>query len=462
MTLRLALLPWLAAAGAWLQAAPAQRQASERCRLQIVNVDREGNRVEIAPGITNYFAGGNVHMRCIGLDVHMWSDSLASYQGNVIQFIGRVRYRDSSTEMTADFGTYLRADERWEARDNVVLTNLDDHSTLRGPYLDYYRAVPGMRDTVEMYAERRPTVTIAVTDSLGRPEEPYLLVGDRVRFRGRDRVWAGGRVTIDRSDFRGRGDSLYLDTGPRNEGALIGNASTRRSAEDSFDLRGRRIDLALEQNDLTYVTAHDSASLVTETLELVANGIGIDLDQREVQQVLAWGSDSTVRPLATSTAYEVRGDSLAFDTPGQRLREIRGFRRAEFYGEATDTAEGAVGLPTRDFVTGDTVEARFTAVDSAGGESPALERLEARGSAKAYYRLRLAGQERASVSYSLADLIRIVMAVGDSVAVDSVIQIGVRDGVHLQPRIVRADSARADSAARRDTIPPARTRSARR
>src|SRR5256886_10168832 len=43
-----------------------------------------------------------------------------------------------------------------------------------------------------------------------RPDsgEPYVIVADRVRFKGNDRMWGAGQVTIDRSDFAARGDSI--------------------------------------------------------------------------------------------------------------------------------------------------------------------------------------------------------------------------------------------------------------
>ena len=49
----------------------------------------------------------------------MQSDSVAAYGGNVVQFIGHVKYRDSTLTMDADRGTYYKSGERWEARGNV-------------------------------------------------------------------------------------------------------------------------------------------------------------------------------------------------------------------------------------------------------------------------------------------------------------------------------------------------------
>ena len=195
--------------GMWSQLAYGQ---SDRCVFQINNVDRQGSVVETPQG-TNYFAGGNVRLSCRGSQITMQSDSVAAFGGNLVRFIGNVKYRDSTLTMDADYGTYYKAGEKWEARGNVNTRNLKTGSTLTGPALDYFRVVKGVRDTLEMYATARPRIQYASADSGSRVTEPYVIVADRVRFKGSDRLWAGGKVTIDRSDFAARGDSLRLGHG---------------------------------------------------------------------------------------------------------------------------------------------------------------------------------------------------------------------------------------------------------
>jgi hypothetical protein len=424
-------------------AAAQQTPAGEqRCLLELERpLLREGTRVEVSPGVVNFFGGGDVRFRCRNQDVRMRSDSVASYQGSVVQFIGNVRYTDSTIDMTTDFGTYFRDTEKWEARGNVVLTNLKDGSTLRGSHLDYLRVVPGLKDTTEMFADRRPTITVPVKDSAtGQATEPYVIVGDRVRIRGNDRVYASGRVTIDRSDFRGRSDSLFLDSGKGSRGALVGSASLKRVASDSFDLVGRQIDLDLAQRELTYVTAHDSARLNNAELRLVGDAIGLDVNTRKVEQTVAWGKK--VRPYAVSTDYEIRGDSLAFDTPEQKLKEIRAF------GDAWVGAKPDSGTGDRDWISGAKVVAGFVDRDSAGKSRPTLQNVVATGDARALYRLRQAGDPKASITYNKAKEIRITMRVTpDSVGVADVTAIGDVEGIHLQPAPARAkpDSLKADS-----------------
>ena len=110
------------------------------CVFQIDNVERKGAVIETPSG-TNYFAGGNVRLSCRGTQITMQSDSVAAYGGNVVHFIGNVKYRDSTLTMDADNGTYFKNGEKWEARGRVRTNNLKNGSTLTGPALDYYRAV---------------------------------------------------------------------------------------------------------------------------------------------------------------------------------------------------------------------------------------------------------------------------------------------------------------------------------
>src|SRR2546430_13787128 len=118
--------------------------------------------------------------------------------------------RDPMLVLDATLASYSPRDEHLEAPNRVVAVNRSNHSVLRGPNLTYYRAVPGVRDTVEMIATQRPTIDYRGS-SAPDSAEPYVIVADRVRFHGNDRMWGGGNVTIDRSDLAARADSLMLD-----------------------------------------------------------------------------------------------------------------------------------------------------------------------------------------------------------------------------------------------------------
>jgi hypothetical protein len=422
---RAALVSVFALAMVLFGASPAAAQ-SGRCLLVLENVDRQGVKEETPAG-TNYYAGGNVRLRCRDTAVRMSSDSVAVFGGNVARFIGAVRYADSTLEVTADTGTYYKDGERWEARGRVTTRNLSTGSALQGPSLDYLRAATGLRDTSELWAVRRPTIRYTGRDSAGAAGEPYLIVADRVRLRGDEQVWAGGTVTVDRSDFAARGDSLWLDTGPRGLGLLLGDPVMKGLGTDTFTLTGQRIDLRLEGREVTYVTATTKAHAVTPDWDLTADSIALDVADDEVEQTLAWGGAVQ----ATGEEYAVRGDSLAIDTPGQRLRGLRAFGDAWMGGEVDSASK------ERDWLAGDTVAAVFAARDSADTGSTVLQRMSARGKARAYHRIADEDGGEPSLSYVRGTQVVVLMkppAAGRDDEVDRVIVRGQVDGVQLSPR----------------------------
>ena len=414
----------LAVISIMLTAESAHGQAG-RCVFQITNVDRQGAVVETPRG-TNYFAGGNVQLRCKGSQVTMQSDSVAAYGGVVVHFIGNVKYRDSTLTMDADNGTYFKNGEKWEARGRVSTNNLKTGSKLTGPSLDYYRVVKGVRDTLEMYSTGRPRIEYTSADPGAKPVEPYIIVADRVRLKGSDRLWAGGKVTIDRSDFSARGDSLRLDTGKGSDGTLVGgNPVMRGLGRDSFNLTGKRLDLKLDRRELTYVIAKGNGRAVSKEWDLVADTIGLDIKNRRLERTLAWGD--SIRPYATSPAYAMRADSLALDTPGQQLKEVRGFGTA-WLGGTIDAR-----TKQRDWMRGDTVVAQFVQRDSAGTRQAALSRIVARKGAQSFH-LDPSPRfpDRPSINYARGDVIVMTMKQGAAPGVDRVDVRGLIDGIQLE------------------------------
>ena len=432
----------LAALITFVAAASASGQAG-RCVFQITNVDRQGAVVETPRG-TNYFAGGNVQLSCKGSQVTMQSDSVAAYGGTIVHFIGNVKYRDSTLTMDADKGTYYKNGEKWEARGKVSTQNLKTGSKLTGPALDYYRVVKGVRDTLAMYATGRPRIEYADAEPTGKPAEPYIIVADRVRFKGNDRLWAGGKVTIDRSDFSARGDSLRLDTGKGSDGSLVGGAPLMRGlGRDSFSLAGKRLDLKLQGREITYVIAKGNGHAISKEWDLVADTIGLDIKSRRLERTLAWGD--SIRPNANSPAYAMRADSLALDTPGQQLKEVRGFGKAWLGGTIDPRTK------QRDWMRGDTVVAQFVQKDSAGTQHAALSRIVARKGAQSFH-LDPSPRypDRPSINYARGNVIVMTMKPGAQGGVDRVDVQGLQDGIQLEA----SDAPPADSLkSRGDSLP---------
>ena len=420
-----------AALAAALPAAAAAQQQGARCRVQLVFANDSGG--VLGP---SYFASGGVRLRCQGQNVTMDTDSVVAHANGDVEFHGYMRYRDSTVAIDAERAYYRKVTETWEARGNVLVRDLETGSTMRGPTIDYLRPAAGMRDSAEVFAVGRPRIEYFDTDSAGPAErEPYVIVGDRIRSRGKALIWAGGRVQIDRSDLSARGDSMMLDTGEGDAGTLIGSPVFRGLEADSFSLTGSRIDFTLEDRRIRTVLAADKAHLVREEWDLVADTIGIDVRERSVQQVLAWGSGRQAE--GTSSRYTVRADSVAFDTPGETLTQIRAFGKA-WVASAADSSGGE-----RDWLAGDSVVADFVprAADTTGAApadsaatGPALARLSARHEARSFRRIEPdTPGERPSLAYAMGREITIVMKPGAAEEVERVEIVGQVQGVQLDP-----------------------------
>lgn len=333
-----------------------------------------------------------------------------------IEFIENVDFSDSTARLTADRATYFERYDSLEARGHVRLVNSITGTVLSGPQLTYLREVQGVRDTAELRATRRPTVEYRAE---GDTTEPYVIVADRVRLRG-NATWAVGQVTIDRSDFAGRGDSAWLDLG-EGHGVIVGNAEASGQDTLGYDLRGERLAFGLVDDKLNWVQAEGSARATSADWEIVGDTIMFSVLNDLIQAGAAWG-DST-RPLATSQAYAIGADSLAVDTPDQELEEVRG------YGNALATTSSDSSGSDPDWMAGDTVTARFYGTETGGR---ALAQLTAAGNARAFYKIIDEADSTGAPAINYSRGLRIVAAFKDD-TVDRVDVIGKADGVYLEP-----------------------------
>ncbi|MBL8986180.1 MAG: hypothetical protein JNJ80_07910 [Gemmatimonadetes bacterium] len=459
MSRRLLLVVAALAAFATNAAAQGRRQVPdrERCVIDIVNVDRQGVRTTPTPGQENMYLGGNVHVQCRGRNIHIYADSMASFGGSIWQFISqgnRVKYRDSTTALDTDFGTYVKDGERFEAQGNVEHRDLKTGSMIKGSRVDYLRPVKGLRDVLEVIGYNRPTVTYVVTDSAGRPQAPYVIIGNKVVTKGNEAIYAGGAVQIDREDLKGLADSLWLDSGKSQGGQLIGHASLQSVQENGFTLTGRTIDIGLTNKELSGVTAHDTARLVSKDVTLDADSIRVELVTRRAELTRAWGK--TLRPRVVSADYQVTGDSLLILTPLQKLSKVQAFGK----GWAGFTGDSSKPGARRDWIGGEIVTVSFVERDSAGVKKTAIQQLEAERDARSFYQMDPErGQTIGSINYTRAQKILVTMRVTrDSNTVSRVDATGAVDGAHLQPALRRRDStaAKPDSTVRRPEAAPPR------
>ena len=402
--------------------------AGRPCTIVIDSIGGNYRQSVPTPGDTNRYAGGGVLAHCEGTGSTLSSDSVAMFgRQRRIDFIGHVVIRDTALALDANFASYYLRDERLEARRNVVATNRRSGSVLRGPHLDYYRAARGVRDTVEMIATSRPTVEYRQAADSG---EPYIIVGDRLRFKGDDRIWAGGKVTVDRSDFASRSDSLLLDE-TRGFGVLVGQPRVEGKGGKTYTLVGTRIELVLAQREVRVVKALGEGKATGDDWTLTADTIHLMVTERKLQQAFAWvGERAKERARAVSSLHTIEADSIAVDTPGEVLTESRAFGHALSRAKRDSTAPAA----DIDWIAGDSLTARFAQErDSTGRERSRLQQILARGAARAltHHFDDRDSTAAPSINYSRGERIAVLLR---GAKIDRVVVAGAADGVHLEPR----------------------------
>jgi len=442
-----------------LQGVPATADtvAGRPCR---VAVDSMGHYAEIPnpDGTKTVHGGGGVLAHCDGTNTTISADSFAHYPGlGRLDLIGSVAIRDTGLALDAHFASYYLKDERLEAHNNVVAVNRRTGSVLRGPNLKYWRVAKGIRDTVEMYATQRPTVEYRQNepgDTLSH--EPYIIVADRLRFKGDDRMWAGGKVTIDRSDFAARSDSMMMDQ-TKGFGVLVGTPSvegkgrtTTAEAGRNYTLVGTRIELALVQRDVRGVKALGKGKATGSDWVLTADTIDLRIADRLLQQTFAWGD--TMRPHAVSTLYTIQADSLAIDSPGEVLTESRAF------GSAFSTAKRDSITPANetDWITGDSLTIRFAQEQNSATKQPRsrLHDVVSLGSARALTHHpdpKDTTHVGPAINYSRGHRITVAMLRD---RIERVTVAGKADGVHLEPRpAIVADSLKTPPPTAKPALP---------
>lgn len=338
-----------------LDATHARAQAGGATECELNQEGRPTTRVNYVrreSGAEDAFVGGGAVVRCPARGITLSSDS-AEYYGDrrVWYLIGSVRYREPRLTLDSQRATYWMAEERLLAEGNVV-TRLPSGTTMRGPQMEYFRAVPGLRELARMIAPGRPRFELVQLDSTGAPAEPVRLVADRVVMDGDSLVYASGDVEITRPDVLATGDSATIDSG-REWARLMRGPVIQGLGEQPFTLRGSVIDLFSEQRSLQRVLAAGEGAILSEDLDLRADTIDLRLADDRLQRAYAFGPS---RARAVSEASDILADSLDVHLPNQRLTEVRAIGGA-FAQSMPDTSR--LRTEERDWLRGDSIIATF-------------------------------------------------------------------------------------------------------
>ncbi|HEY2064331.1 MAG TPA: hypothetical protein VGG84_00115 [Gemmatimonadaceae bacterium] len=417
-----------------------------RCKLAYV-ADHGLKTDKLPSGQFNAYTGGNVVARCPAQNLVLKSDSLESYgdEGRIV-FIGKVDYAEPRLKLTSDRLTYFQRDERILATENVI-ARLPTGSTLRGPQVEFFRAIPRVRPEQSATATGRPTITLVERDSLGKPQPPVNVTGNVVYLKGDSIVSAVGQVVVVRPELTATGDSLYADA-TQGLVRIMRQPKITGTKGRPFTLVGETIDLRTRARKLERVLAKNAAVAHSEDLELKSDSIDLRITGDQLQRAVAWGKS---RAHATSPTQSILSDSIDVLMPAQRVRELHAVRGASAEG-APDTTK--FRTKENDRLTGDTIVAHFdTAATRDTSSKPRIRELVAIGHATSLQHLppRDTSLRVPAINYVRGRTITVAF---DSAKVQTVhvIDQDQAGGVYIEPD---ADTTRTKRRATATGAPPA-------
>jgi hypothetical protein len=443
----------LVIAGWRLGSAPARP-----CLINVLNVDRYGTTTPMFGNNSSWDAAGNVRLQCKKQQVFINTDSISVLSGDYVHLFGHAIYRDTAYRITADTMIYIVRTELLQARGHVHAFDKTSGSTMVGPYVDYYRQVKGINDSARVVALEHPTVRY-FTSSIPLDtvhQRPYVLTGKTLRGFGQSQLYANEDVTIDRDSLHGDGDSLTFLRGAASVAYLFGKpARLRRLGADSLLVLGHKIRVDLAKDRIQQLLAYDSARVERRGSDVRGDTVRLEFALDKLVLTQSWSRTGLAS--LRSVGYDIRGDSLAVDTPAEQLREIRVYRQGIIQSPpdsshqvhsagdsipvhpaairtATTKADSTAAAPPRNSLWGDRMTATFAQVDSAGVALTRLTGLRSVGKASSLFtRWGLKnGQQTQSVNYTRADTITIVMrSDGDSIGVQLVNARGHVNGVQV-------------------------------
>jgi lipopolysaccharide export system protein LptA len=457
---RLSLGLLIAAAGA--SSADAQAPTGQCNILENERVDRR-----LEAGVPMIYVTGPFLIRCPG------GEELRALAGTVnewtreILLTGNVFFQDPTRTLTANQATYWANLGRLYATGNVVFTDRQEGSTIRGPELEYFRVMEG-RPEAQVNAAQRPHLTLRPRQAAANAE-PLEIDADRVSIAGQNNLSAYGNVIIRRTDLHATAEEALYNSATD----ALDLRQNARIQSEQFNLSGRTVHARLPAGALEYVHARTDATLVGDELRVEAPDLQLFFSEDLLHRAVARtevdpAGNRTGRAVATARAFRLEGDSIDAVTPNQRVDQVIAIGRAR--GESIEEAPldapepapraespdrpvtpdvadrdtlGPVlasSLIDRDWIVGDTITGFFEYEEAAGATEAAadtgavLRRIVARGMAQSLYRVEQeAGAspgQRRGINYLAGQLIELSFESGELQVAEVT---GLRRGVYLDP-----------------------------
>lgn len=451
--LRLATLAIVCLTGAFAAPVEAQGERGRPCELLLTRVIRGTDTTRIqsvvsGTGGRNLYIGAGVDATCEGQGNRLLADSAEHFadQGLLILY-HNVRYSEPRVRITSDKMFYYTNDERLIAEGNVRGVT-PSGTRFNGPQMEYFRAKEGVRNLPYWIATGRPFMRMSPTESgaaAGTSTDSLDLTANRIYSINDSLVYASGRVIIERSDMRATADSATLDNGIEfarllREPRIVGKG------EREFTLVGVEIDMWSRDRELERVLSSGDAKATTDSLLLTSDTIDLRIADQQMERVYTWGG----RSRAVSAQQDIESDSMDILMPAQQLERVHAIGRAIAYS-AVDTMK--VISAERDWIAGDTIDARFETVDvprdstvtetSAAAATASKTRMRdvtASGAARAFYQLPPSGGARGvpNLSYNRGRTITVHFEAGEMSTVTVSEQ---ASGVYLEPTPAQATTS---------------------
>jgi hypothetical protein len=212
----------------------------------------------------------------------------------------------------------------------------------------------------------------------------------------------------------------------------------------TFTLTGGVVDVFSRNRQVERVVATPNGHALSQDLELVADSIDLRVAANQLQRAMAWGSS---RAHAVSPDRSIIADSIDAIMPNQRVREVRALRKA--YAESNP--DSGIVSTQRDWMSGDTIVARFDTVATADTSSKAkIRQIVAIGNARSFYQMKNSKGPKSepSVNYVTGKNIDIEFA---DRKVATVTVTDQATGVMIEPAEASADTSAAGANAKPGT-----------